>query len=193
MKTTRKKFILQAHEAACSDWKSKIATEFPKLFKGTKLVVGSWYKTTQFELSYLINITELFFDKYYKGSISQRHYGFENGEFKKGSWNNTAFSKSLIPATDKEVETALFAEAKKRGYKEGVTIESFSPLEPNIIESDYKGGYYKGGYYMDGCCVFDNGKWATIIPKIKEMTLVQVQNQLGYAFKIIKYYENRNN
>lgn len=32
MKKSRKKFIKEAHEHACSEWKDKIEKEFPKLF-----------------------------------------------------------------------------------------------------------------------------------------------------------------
>jgi hypothetical protein len=198
MKESRKEFIVRAHQSACCDWKKEIETEFPKLFKGTNLVVGSWYKTTQNSTSYLINITELVFDKNHKGSISQKHYGFENGEFKKGSWNNTSFSNSLIAATDKEVETALFAEAKKRGFEKGVYFESVirtlhnGSLSRKFIATTGEIGLVLYKHYKEtsllndgGGTIFYNGEWATIIPPIKQMTLEQVQKELGYKIKII--------
>lgn len=185
MKESRKEFIVRAHESACSDWKSKIETEFPKIFLKSKLVVGNWYKTSNATADYLINITELVFHKYGKGSISQKHYGFKDGEFKKGSWANTSFSNSLIAATDKEVAKALFAEANKIGYKTGDTIVSFMGIGKERIWSD-SFQYLNGKVYIGGSCVFYNGEWATIIPPIKQMTLKQVQKELGYEIEIIR-------
>lgn len=33
MKKSREEFIIEAHDAACSEWKKRIETEFPKLFE----------------------------------------------------------------------------------------------------------------------------------------------------------------
>jgi hypothetical protein len=175
MKESRKEFILRAHESACSDWKSKIETEFPKLFKGTKLVVGNWYRYADSE-----NIL-LCLQKENNNSVNGFGFDSESNWCKSRSWITTG----LIPTTDKEVAIALFAEAKKRGYKEGVKIEFFSTEEQQIIGSDSI-RYFKRKVYIEGCCVFDNGKWATIIPPIKEMTLEQVQKELGYEIKIMQ-------
>ena len=43
MKESRKEFIKKAHSAACSEWKTNIEKEFPKLFKEDALEVGRWY------------------------------------------------------------------------------------------------------------------------------------------------------
>ena len=39
----RKEFIMQAHEAACSEWKKNIEKELPELFPAIKFEVGKWY------------------------------------------------------------------------------------------------------------------------------------------------------
>tara|TARA_R110000772_G_scaffold68118_3_gene150890 strand:+ start:970 stop:1632 length:663 start_codon:yes stop_codon:yes gene_type:complete len=103
MKQQRKEFIIQAHSAACSEWKQKIETEFPKLFKKDELIVGQWYKSNGF--------LRRFNGKYGNGSV----YGFR----KNGSYDQLlGFHRedTHLPATDKEVSEALIAEAVKRGF-----------------------------------------------------------------------------
>ena len=44
MKKSTKEFIKRAHESACSEWKTEIEKQWPKLFIKTGLEVGKWYK-----------------------------------------------------------------------------------------------------------------------------------------------------
>ena len=83
---------------------------FPNAFK-KELEVGRWYKSIK--RNFLVN---------YQGD-NMENYGFwENQGFK----NNIAFGgywkDECIEATPQEVETALIAEAKKRGFKEGYIL-----------------------------------------------------------------------
>ena len=70
MKQSRKKFIIEAHENACNEWKQKIEKEFPKLFKKDKLriEVGKWYKCTRTpHLAFIFSITD---ERYYYFGIN---------------------------------------------------------------------------------------------------------------------------
>ena len=169
MKESRKEFIKKAHSAACSDWKTNIEKEFPKLFK--KEEINGWYKTKKVKgwCVFLEN-----------GII---RYGF--GSF--GSWfegqNHTyELHKHDYKATDKEVEQALIKEAKNRGFKQGVRIKSKwldAPSEKKLI----------GNFIFDNefelCCrasngslwtIFQDGEWATIVETI---TKEQAEKELG--------------
>jgi hypothetical protein len=87
------------------------------------------------------------------------------------SYNNNGY----IPATDKEVEEALIAEAKKRGFKEGVKInrEHFKLVNYNtIVDGERYGNNYDAEYNglsFGGVYVFENGKWAEIVKEEKIM------------------------
>ena len=85
----------------------------PEAFK-KELEIGKWYKY-KLALFYVTN----------KKSNNANYYnvfGFDVD----GNWMTdnaaTSFNENYIEATPEEVEAALINEAKKRGYKEGVTI-----------------------------------------------------------------------
>ena len=84
------------------------------MFPKVELEVGKWYKSTT-----LSNVFLFLKDKEYG------RYGFDSN----GWYNVTDSNFELEPdkwtlATKEEVETALIAEAKKRGFKEGVYFNS---------------------------------------------------------------------
>ena len=172
MKNTRKQLILEAHKAACSEWKQKIETEFPKLF----VKISGWFKDE----------TQDDFLAYYKNNI--RQYGINST----GHWFDNCSSHCLDSndesANDEEVEQALIKEAKKRGFKEGVKYicEGFPVVLINFLELTYYSG--SGGYLTDGHggSIFNDGKWATIIEDKKEMTHEQIEKELGYSIKYKK-------
>ena len=162
MKESRKEFIKKAHSAACSEWKTNIEKEFPKLFKKSALVVGKWYKEAGclFNYQYGLNI-----------------YGF----FSDGVWTDRGWSwydTVSTPATDKEVEEALIKEAKRRGFKEGIEFKSVS--SGNSIERVYDVfSYYSKQDQLcsAGGSVFIGGKWAEIIKET--ITKEQAEKELG--------------
>lgn len=92
----------------------------------------------------------------------------------------------LSLATDKEVETALIKEAKRRGYKAGVKIKSFCPptyafnLNCRPIRMCFQ--HYNGGddkaLRMGGACIYSNGKWAEIIEQPKTVSLNGVYTKI---------------
>tara|TARA_R110000803_G_scaffold131141_8_gene198451 strand:+ start:567 stop:1109 length:543 start_codon:yes stop_codon:yes gene_type:complete len=180
MKDSRKLFILEAHSFACSEWKQKIQTEFPKLFVKQELEVGKWYKETD-KNKLLICITDC---KNIHG------YGFtRTGEFTKDFYRE-GDAYMFTPATDQEVEQALIKEAKKRGFKKGAYMvqnkeEYPDQQEPILIENN-KFEFITGDFCVFGWDIFLNGKWATIIEDKKEMTVCDIEKALGYSVKIVK-------
>ena len=177
MKESRKEFIKKAHSAACSEWKTNIEKEFPKLFKEDALEVGRWYNGYENYLIYITNIRQEFSYK----KISYYGLSWEQ-KWKCDYIANRDIENSLKPATDKEVKEALIKEAKKRGFKEGVRVESrwlTAPSEEKLI----------GNFIFDNefelCCrasngslwtIFQDGEWATIVETI---TKEQAEKELG--------------
>lgn len=148
---------------------------FPQAFK-IELEIGKWYKHNKF-LLYIIDKTHW--------------YGFDVS----GAWNDYATyedlmtDKDLLPATDKEVETALIAEAKRRGFKEGVkyfnaSLPSFKETARNnefkYINSD------EVILYLDGNTIFYNGKWAEIISEPIEVTLEEIAEKFNVNVEQLK-------
>jgi len=168
MKKSRKEFIKRAHEAACSEWKTEIEKQWPKLFK-TGLEVGKWYKHIG---GSLVN---------YQGG--RKGYGFTGTYVKyffNEGWSFSTDSQNWKPATDKEVEEALIKEAKKTGFKRGDLIDNKNigfdgtGFIEKLTDCEYKwDGTYLNVY---GMAIFSQGKWATIIETI---TKEEAEKQLG--------------
>ena len=158
--TVNHDFLMDAYNSACSDWKEKIKKEFPDAFKSKK--IGKWYwanKEARENKTYL---------SCYNGAES---YGFNW----LGNWLEKLHVSSYysIEATEQEVKEALIKEAEKigvwncpiintKGYKERnrCYAESFD-FEQNVLWSKFGR-------------VFDNGIWATPIPKETEVTLTDL-------------------
>lgn len=96
-------------------------------------------------------------------------YGFDFG----GKWHNLkgGWIKSKTEATKEEVESALRAEAIKKGFKAGVQFNSVFGNSP----STFKGSpsfYPTLGFNLYGSnysgCIYSDGKWAEIVkPQVK--------------------------
>jgi len=161
MKQSRKDFIVKAHESACEEWKREIEKEFPKLFK-EKLVVGKWYKRG---------------GELVVWNGGKTTYGFVNLGGKYHYSNILLFSiiEGAIPATHKEVETALIEEAEKRGLKP----LNHRCLRDGLIWEDNIGGAYQfidKALGIGASIAFEDGKWATITETI---TKEQAEKELG--------------
>jgi hypothetical protein len=154
MKDSRKEFIKQAHKSACSEWKEKIKKEFPELFKEDALVVGKWYKENDSE--FLIFITNL-------NDASYAGYGFNMSAKWQDSLGRVNLKHTL--ATDKEVEEALIKEAKKRGFKKGV---SFLSISDGVKKQGSNFGYYGNNNQicLGGGTIFKDGEWAEVLQTI---------------------------
>ena len=141
--------------------KYKMKDEFPEVFK-VKLEVGKWYKKPNTPFVY--HILEI------KDKNNIKAYGFDSeGEYSNTNKFDWGTPECLTKATEQEVLEALKNEAVKRGFVDG----SYIKLE------DYEGFCRKNEdskYFTEHNCfdflgrtVFDNGKWAKIIPtKTKE-------------------------
>jgi hypothetical protein len=162
MKESRKEFIKQGHKSACSEWKEKIEKEFPELFKKNALVRGwSRIKGDEFALAFIQGIEETYgFD--YKGRWSR-------------NWCENISSTKYTPATDKEVEEALIKEAKKRGFKKGV---SFLSISDGVKKQGSNFGYYGNNNQicLGGGTIFKDGEWAEVLQTI---TKQQAEKELG--------------
>ena len=108
---------------------------------------------------------------------------FEIGDF------NIYKPKEEHPATPEEIETGLIEMANKLGFKEG-TIAKWAYASFSESSLKFKHLFYSNDSNMltdgYGHCVFYNGKWAQIIPDTKEMTIEEIQKELGYKIKIVE-------
>jgi hypothetical protein len=172
MKQSRKDFIKQAHESACSDWKKNIENEFPKLFKKDDLVVGKWVKTNKGSIFCIEKI------------IGNTLYGFGIG-YRKKIWDKNYFaSKSVcLLAIGEEAKQTLIKEANKKDYK-NVKINNLESIgnmlsfHHSISSSDcYYYNATENALWFMGKLIFWNGKWAEIVKET--ITKEQAEKELG--------------
>ena len=172
MKQSRKEFIKKAHKSACSEWKTKIENEFPKLFKEEALVVGKWYKHYSGGFNYLVCSVD-----------NEIAYGFMDGKYyTELSFGSQRLKEGCIPATDKEVKQALIKEAIKKGFKEGVSVKCLNDgivrvIREYCINTPCWEVDVKGGFNLGISTVMLNGKWAEIIKET--ITKEQAETELG--------------
>ena len=160
-------------------------------FATPKLEVGKWYKNTK--MDYLFNFTKVN-DEILKG------YGFSSYGYGVDTWTNPNYARmNWRLATDKEVETALISEAKKRGFKEGVKVRTvidkvertlqgcFIYEYPNILK------FYCSKESYNYPTIFKDGKWAEIIedskPKINGYEMEVEGNEI--KFGCAKFYRGQ--
>jgi len=139
--------------------------ECPKLFEN-KLEVGKWYKQNPMFGKLIFCFQGSF------GNPTENVYGFDSeGIFKTKLGIHKEEINKYVLATPQVVETALIQEAKKRGYKNGVVVNSFIHNKELEIKEDYKIEYLSDGhdklhFGVNGTCcvvVYQKGKWAEII------------------------------
>ncbi len=187
-----KDFILEAHKAACSEWKSKIENELPDLFK-PKFEIGD---------AVFFNVNERPELSAYGFIMDHNDYPIAKDRFLvqficeiNGYSRRVCGDCELRLATNEEVEQALIKEAKRRGFKEGVRfidvrdgaelVVSEFALTYDLDEAPYNNelrvsidDFYYG-------VIFKEGKWAEIITK-KKMTVADVEKALGHEVEIVK-------
>lgn len=148
---------------------------FPEAFK-TELELNKWYVYGRSLLNYQgLNNKDLI-----------QAYGFLEDK----SWMETSNCgndfKQWKEATPEEVETALINEAKKRGYKEGVTITWKN--KPKLIYTlgDDEFDYLRSNNVLvfGNYGIFDGEQWAEILPQ--EKTLVPMEKALKIIAKKMK-------
>ena len=144
---------------------------FPDAFK-PELELGKWYRNTNKALAN------------YQGGI--KGYGFTiDGEWGlfKDNWSFDS-PENWKPATHEEVEAALIAEAKKRGFVDGAKFKSslsengdvrtvresyqceLNPLSNTLHVSTPRKEWDE---FQSNPCIFKDGNWAEIIPEEKKI------------------------
>jgi len=147
---------------------------------------GKWYKNIKTDALYCV--TKI-------NSNSFDAYGFNY----EGEWEescsfgqiNSEFNHNRRPATDKEVEEALIKEAKKRGFKVGVTVNS-KKIGGNSVTGSWglQGKWpfeitndYGHTLRFGGSPIYADGVWAEIIDKLElngqEVTIEDGEIKIG--------------
>lgn len=180
---TKEQILELANESSFT--KATLNKMFPQAFE-SELEVGKWYKTKNGHLKFFVD----------EGTA----YGFDMignwNEVGKGYRYSFRSDNYWTPATDKEVETALIAEAKRK-YTLGCKIkklDNFYYGSSNLIIDDLTKIQYekasnqlaikdKKGFWI---CIFKNGKWAEIISEPIELTLEQRIERIEEQLKIKK-------
>lgn len=92
-----------------------------------------------------------------------------NGNYRTDDW--ISGDHKIRPATEEETQSALVAEAKRRGFKEGVTIRvdwyddeayTLNGCPISLGHEIYNDGD-DTALRMGGACIYSNGKWAEIL------------------------------
>lgn len=175
--TVTEEFVREAHGAACSTWKQRIEKEFPELFE-KELEVGRWYVYGRSLLNYQgLNHQALI-----------QAYGFLEDK----SWMETSNCgndfKSWEEATPEEVESALIAEAKKKGFVEGAFVDG-KIFGNGWYRRRKLGGQFEFNNSINQLCIgdtaiFQDGKWAEILPE--EKTIITKGKALRIIAKKLK-------
>lgn len=188
--TVSKDFILEAHERAYPSWKTKIENQFPELFPKVELEVGKWYKwkDTGDVFLYITNfngdkVKGFGVDKtdWFDNRNNVNYWGYKNDKF----WTL---------ATKEEVETALIAEAKRRGFKKGIKITHNGLLDEyghKIVSGERSVrtelfSYEENVLRMNCHIIYSNGVWAEIISEPIELSLEQIAEKFGVDVSQIK-------
>jgi len=116
---------------------------------------------------------------------------FENGKSMYGinvlgNWFERETDKFLYnpeedrPATNEEILEALSKKAVKRGYKEGIKVVPLwnTPLDYWDAYDNQVRFNEKSNTFYFGCCIFQDGTWATII-KLKQMTIQEIEKEFN--------------
>lgn len=164
-------FLRELYDVVDSHSKNRIEKEFPQLFKLAK--VGDWVKKG-LSLWFIEEVREVGTTKI----NNVKSYGFD----KKGEWTDSMWRSGVLlkreKATLKEVEEALMAEFKKRGYKEGSKLgyikgnsseRTIGSLSQGFIYNDKTDQLLiiSGGENGGGLVIYRDGQWADIIEEPK--------------------------
>ena len=157
-------------EAVKSSWYGTINIDlFEEKLKEKGLIkeeleVGKWYKHSSNNIFYCTAINKI---------GKPLGYGIDGvGRWIKedmGCINGWGGNGEL--ATNKEVETALIKEAKRRGFKEGVKIKG----RDYTTTGDFffsGGNLFIGMQQFSNICILEDGVWATIIKEEPKKEIV---------------------
>lgn len=162
-----------------SQTQKRILDEVPELL-GKRFKKGIWYTNQAGVVVYSTRDN----DSLYGYGISGTLWCDDNGHI----WS---ISSCAVEAIKEEVQDALIAEAKRRGFKDGAKFECLMFTDicnlngmPRLFSGMWKFG--KADLCDDdGNTIFIRGKWATIIEEIEEITIEQLEKERGHKIKII--------
>lgn len=160
----------------------KLREWFQQAFE-SELEVGKWYTPlNQYEGIALVCVKN-------PNDTDNFGYGFDW----LGNWTDKGYTVSEEQktrlATKEEVETALIAEAKRRGLdRQGISIKCLELLNVQLShKNDFACFRYSdNGIYYNGIKVYKNGKWAEIISKPIELTLEQIAEKFNVNVEQLK-------
>lgn len=182
-----KKQIKQLHRQGNDYTKFDLEYLFPKAFKEEKkeLVVGQWYKWIEGDDIYLWHITEIENNSIYC-------FGFSNGNWIEdgigySSKHYKEACRELKEATNQEVEEALIKEAVRRGYHIDKPTHFNYLNGAGYLQNPSKNEFiFKNGIlYLWDIKIFENGKWAEIIPTLSPQQAEEKLKELGVNVKIV--------
>jgi hypothetical protein len=150
---------------------------FEPVYEEKEYKVGDWITFTSLPEEYsrfngdTVKITNI------KENPHNYWYNHEPYSFSGGGFSYNAYKTCFRKATLKEIKNALIAEAKRRGFKEGVKVQSFvhnKPLFCNRVSDniDYISFEDKLHFGIDGLnyvVIYKNGKWAKILPSYPQI------------------------
>lgn len=154
----------KAEQGCTNVIKSDLKNWFPEAFK-KEFSVGNWYKIDD-SIFYCTEVDEvgvLFGYGLFHGIWGERFVGNS-----KCACNELAAEDRLVEATPQEVETALIAESKRRGYKKGnfkCPLSRESQFSENYNEWYFEiltNRLYTKSEGEGGACIFEDGKWSEI-------------------------------
>ena len=176
-----KEQILAIEKVGGADVSLYLKETFPEVFK-TELEIGKWYKGSA-DIEFLVYYQSNRFD----------NYGFwEDQPYRDNLSFGDCWGNMLRLATDEEVSAALINEAKKRGFKQGVTIlrgdwySGSSAPKVTIEKEQHTSGFefHNNNLFLNGYILFKKGNWAEILPQ--EKTVVPIAKALKIIAKKMK-------
>ncbi len=179
-----KEQILEAHKDACGDWKKKIESWFPGVFKNT-LELNKWYKKSNTVV--MFHVTEIDNDGY----VSAYGINYEGKWSSSSVWFNCKpMREDIIPATDTEVSEMLKKEFKKIGFEKGIKVKCAKDgtewtLRKGVDCLGIFNSIYNSFTDGSGAYWFWQGKFATIVEQPTEMTHAEIEKALGKKIKIV--------
>lgn len=176
-----KEQILQLNSYNNYDCGVALKEWFPEAFQ-IEVEAGKWYIWERTK-DVLLFITGFDGDKV-KG------YGIKNNDW----FDNRSISdywgyktdSYFVPATDKEVETALIAEAKRRGFKGHFKVKPLWNSTYHFWSCSDNNIRFKNNTLFFSSAIFKDGKWAEILSEPIELTLEQRIEIIEEQLKIKK-------
>jgi len=86
-------------------------------------------------------------------------------------------------------EIDLLEEAKIRGFKDGITFIDADSGRKKVLNKFCDMEYSKNKDWLCngwGSVIYRNGNWSDIISEVKELTVQEISDRLGYEVKVVK-------